>query len=95
MPQPNPIRTPRQSTVRRFWRILPLLAGLALVVAGIGVILVSRGDPELHIHMLIATGVGIFLTVLIGTGLMTLMFISNSSGHDEAATHYRQENDPE
>jgi hypothetical protein len=36
--------------------------------------------------MLIATALGIGLTVLVGTGLMTLAFISNSSGHDEAAS---------
>jgi len=39
-----------------------------------------------HVHMLIATALGIGLTVLVGTGLMTLVFISNSSGHDEAAS---------
>jgi len=72
-----------------------LLALLGLVVAVIAVILVSRGDSTLHIHMMIATGVGIFLTVLVGTGLMTLVFISSSSGHDEAAAHHRQENEEE
>jgi hypothetical protein len=36
--------------------------------------------------MLIATALGIGLTVLLGTGLMTLAFLSSSSGHDEQAT---------
>jgi hypothetical protein len=95
VPQPDPTPGPRQSAVRRFWRIVRLLALLALVVAALAVILVSRGDPTLHIHMIVATGVGIFLTMLVGTGLMTLVFISSSSGHDEAAAHHQQENDQE
>jgi hypothetical protein len=33
--------------------------------------------------------------VLVGTGLMTLVFISNSSGHDEAASRTREENSKE
>jgi hypothetical protein len=70
---------------RRFWRIFRLLLLLAIVVAAIAVILVGAGDPTLHINMLIATGLGVFFTVLLGTGLMTLVFLSAESGHDEAA----------
>ena len=95
MPQQDPTPGPRQSAKRRFWRIFRMLVLLALVIAAIAVILVSRGDPAFHLHMMIATGAGIFITVLVGTGLMTLLFISNSSGHDEAAAHFREENDEE
>lgn len=70
---------------QRFWRIFRLLVLLAIVIAVIAMILVSRGDPTLHVHMLIATGVGVALTVLLGTTLMTLAFLSSSSGHDEEA----------
>jgi hypothetical protein len=28
----------------------------------------------------------VFLSVLLGTGLMGLVFVSNASGHDDAAT---------
>jgi hypothetical protein len=58
-------------------------------------VLVARGDPTLHIHMLIATALGIGLTVLLGTGLMTLVFLSSSSGHDEQVSHIHQEIDEE
>ena len=95
MPSPDPIPSPRRSTKRQFWRIFCLLVGLAFVIAAIAVISVSRGDSTLHIHMMIATGLGIFMTVLIGTGLMTLVFISNSSGHDEAAARFHKENEEE
>jgi hypothetical protein len=93
MPAIDPIPSPRRSTIRRFWRIFRLLVLLSLVIAAIAVLLVAKGDPSLHIHMLIATGLGISLTVLLGTALMTLAFLSSSSGHDEAATHLHQEND--
>jgi hypothetical protein len=39
------------------------------------------------IHMLIATVAGVGLTVLVGTGLMGLVFLSSRTGHDEDAHH--------
>ncbi len=92
-PRPDPLPTPRQTTMRRFWRIFRLLTLLSIVVAAIAVVLVARGDPTIHIHMLIATALGIGLTMLLGTGLMTLAFLSSSSGHDEQASHFDQENE--
>ena len=85
MPRPDPVPTPRQSMLLRFRRIMRLLALLAIVIAAIAVILVSRGDDTVRPHMLIATALGVGLTVLLGTGLMTLVFLSASSGHDEQA----------
>ena len=82
---PDPIPSPRASMKRRFWRIFRLMLLLAVVVAGIAMILVAQGDPRLHINMLIATGLGVGFTILLGTTLMTLVFLSAESGHDEAA----------
>lgn len=96
MPRPDPVPSPRQSTKRRFWRIFRLLALLSVVVAIVAVLLVSRGDSEVHIHMLVATFIGVCLTMLVGTSLMTLTFLSSSSGHDqEAATGRSSEKDKE
>ena len=74
-------------------RIFRLLALLSVIIAAVAVLLVARGDPTLHVHMLIATALGIGFTVLLGTSLMTLVFISADSGHDEAATGGREEED--
>ena len=93
MPRSDPILSPSNSGRRRFWRILGLLTLLSLVVAALAAILVARGDSHLHVHMIVATALGAFLTMLIGSGLMTLLFISSSSGHDEAAARFHQEND--
>jgi hypothetical protein len=82
--------------MRRFWRIFRLLALLSIVIAAIGVILVTRGEGEVHASLIIATALGIGLTVLLGTVLMTLVFLSAESGHDDkAAPHIHEENDKE
>jgi hypothetical protein len=71
--------------VQQFWRIMRLLAALSIVIAGIAVILVAQGDDSLHIHMLIATALMAAGCVLIAGALMTLVFLSSRSGHDEQA----------
>ena len=95
MPKSDPIPSPRESMNRRFWRIFRLLVLLSFVVAAIAVVLVTRGEGEIHPSLVIATAVGVGLTMLVGTGLMTLVFISNSSGHDEAAGGTHEEKDKE
>ena len=82
--------------MRRFWRIFRLLVLLSVLVAAIGLILVTRGAGEVHASLIIATFAGIGFTVLLGTSLMTLVFLSNASGHDEeAAPHIHEESDKE
>lgn len=95
MPKPDPVPSPHQSAKRRFWRISRLLVLLSVVIAAIAVVLVTRGAGEVHASLVIATALGVGLTVLVGTGLMTLVFISNSSGHDEAAGGTHEEIDKE
>jgi uncharacterized membrane protein len=81
---------------QQFWRIFRLLALLSVVVAAIAVALVTRGAGEVHASLIIATFVGVTLTMLLGSALMALMFLSSRSGHDEAAApHVREENDEE
>lgn len=86
MPRPDPIPPRVRPSVRRqFMRIMRLAAVFSIVVAAVAVALVARGQSELHIHMLIATALGMGLTVLLCTALMTLIFLSNRSGHDAEA----------
>jgi hypothetical protein len=37
------------------------------------------------VHMIVATIAGVGLTILVGTGLMGLVFLSSRSGHDDEA----------
>ncbi|MCA1671822.1 MAG: hypothetical protein LC799_06325 [Actinobacteria bacterium] len=78
--------SPRHSMLIRFGRIMKWLALLSVVVAAIAVLLVSRGDEGVPGRLLVATALGVGLTVLLGTALMSLTFLSSSSGHDERAT---------
>ena len=58
------------------------------------VVLVARGQSELHIHMLIATALGIGLSVLLASALMSLIFLSHRSGHDaDAGAPYPESDD--
>lgn len=91
MPRPDPIPGLRGSILRRFWRTMRLMALVSIGCAVIAVVLVARGDPTTHVHMLIATALGVGLTVLLGTALMTLAFVSASSGHDDEAAGLDQE----
>jgi len=68
---------------------------LSIVIAAIAVLLVTQGEGEIHASLIIATGLGIGLTVLLGTSLMALMFLSADSGHDEAAGRSHNEGDDE
>lgn len=94
MPAHDPVPGPKGSMKRRFWRIFRLLLILSAVIAAIAVVVVNAGDSELHINMLVATALGVFFTTLLGTALMSLVFLSNESGHDEAAgaaVHYKED----
>ena len=91
MPEPDPIPSPPLSLFIQFRRIMRWMALFAIAIAALAVAIVARGDSGLHIHMLIATALGVGLTVLLATGLMTLAFLSARSGHDDAAAKAHEE----
>jgi RsiW-degrading membrane proteinase PrsW (M82 family) len=70
---------------KRYWAIMRWMALLAVVTVLLSLIYLQRSGEPLPIHMLIATIAGVGLTVLVGTGLMGLLFVSNRSGLDEDA----------
>jgi heme O synthase-like polyprenyltransferase len=71
---------------RRYRQMMKwMLLAAALTVAAALAWLASSGEP-MPIHMIIATVAGVGFTVLVGTGLMGLVFVSNSSGHDDEAS---------
>ena len=78
---------------RRFARIMRWGAAFSAAIAALAVALVARGDSALHWHMLIATALGTGLTMMMGIGLMSLIFLSNSSGHDDSAANFKDDHD--
>jgi Na+-translocating ferredoxin:NAD+ oxidoreductase RnfD subunit len=85
MPQPDPIPSLRRSQWQRFRRIMRWMSVASILAAAAAVYFVTQGESETKIHMLIATALGAGLTVLLGAALMSLVFISSGSGHDEEA----------
>ena len=94
MPRPDPLPSPRLSLLRKFRRIMKWMALFSIVVAAIAVLLVARGDSGLHIHMLIATALGAGLSVLLAGALMSLVFLSADSGHDEEVSRFEEDERP-
>jgi hypothetical protein len=88
-PVPNRPRRPHADRVdyrARFRRTMGWMALAAFVSVLLALMyLKSFGDP-VPLHMQIATILGVGFTVLVGTGLMALVFLSSRSGHDEDAT---------
>jgi hypothetical protein len=93
-PRRDPILSPRLSLLRQFRRVMKWMALFSIVVAAIAVVLVARGDSGTHVHMLIATALGAGLSVLLAGALMSLVFLSSGSGHDEAASQFEEDEQP-
>ena len=66
--------------------ILLVLFGMLVASTGIAIwAWLEAGKAAISFHGWIALGLGIGLTLLVGMGLMALVFYSNRSGHDERA----------
>ncbi|MFN3944292.1 MAG: hypothetical protein ACK4K7_05140 [Allosphingosinicella sp.] len=77
----------------RYKAMMKWMALAAFVSVLLALIYLKASGVEMPIHAVIATVAGVGLTVLVGTALMGLVFLSNASGHDDAATH-GEWNDP-
>ena len=96
MVKPSPLDDGDTSKVAwaRYRRLMKgmALVSLLAVVGALGWLRFTMGEA-LTIHMMIATAAGVGLSVLVGTALMGLVFLSNRSGHDDQATHGEWNND--
>lgn len=70
----------------RYKRLMSWMAIAAVVAVLLALIYLKSEGRPVPIHMMIATIAGVGLTVLLGTALMGLVFLSNASGHDDAAS---------
>jgi hypothetical protein len=93
MPRPDPVppkrRPPDYRRAEEAWArykaMMKWMAVLAAVCVLLSLIYLKSFGDSVPIHMVIATVAGVGLTVLLGTGLMGLLFLSNRSGHDDEA----------
>jgi hypothetical protein len=70
---------------QRYFAMMRWMALAAIVAVLLALIyLKSFGDP-VPVHMIIATSAGVGFTILVGTGLMGLVFLSSRAGYDDEA----------
>lgn len=69
---------------RRYRRLMLWMATVALLTTTIALTVLRLRNPDASVHLYIAAAAGIFLSVLLGTALMGLVFLSAGTGHDES-----------
>jgi len=89
MPQHDP--TPpgyerRERAWRRYKQMMAWMAVAAVVAIVTALGYLKHDGGEVPPAMVAATIAGVGLSVLLGTGLMGLVFVSHSSGHDDDAS---------
>lgn len=95
MPRHDPVpphRAPSLATIdrrarawRRYKRLMSWMAIAAVVAVLLALLYLKRSGGPVPPAMIAATIAGVGLSVLLGTGLMGLVFVSHISGIDEEA----------
>ncbi|MCB2015514.1 MAG: hypothetical protein R3E11_11710 [Sphingobium sp.] len=67
----------------RFRRLMKWMAFWGLVCVALVLGYFHWTGTPMPIHMIIATSAGVWCTFMLGTGLMSLAFLSSGTGHDE------------
>jgi dipeptide/tripeptide permease len=69
---------------RSAWLPVAIAAGAVIAVAGVVASLWAQvGEVQISLVGWLAMGFGVLLTLALGVGLMTLVFISSRRGYDE------------
>lgn len=69
---------------RRFRRLLVFMLAIAVIAVGTALWMLHRDGVVMHLHFVIAMGLGITVSLLLAGVLMGLVFLSANSGHDDA-----------
>jgi hypothetical protein len=88
-----PMSEERSKAIAEFWRMARWIVGIGVLMA-IGAIVYLAMTGELYFHLVVATILGVFFSVLLGCGLFALSFFSDKSGYDQSvsdATRKRSE----
>lgn len=99
MPRPDPLPSVRESERAALWarfrRMMRWMAVAAVVTVLLALIYLKSSGEPVSVHMQIATVLGVGFSVLVGAGLMALVFLSSRSGHDDEAAQAGQVEDDE
>ena len=68
----------------RYWLLMRWMAGFSVicVIIGLGIMFAIHGWVSIHLY--IATGLAIVFALMLTAALMGLVFLSNTSGHDDS-----------
>ena len=86
MPSHDPVPPSTQRTAEawaRYKKLMSWMVVAAVVAVLLALIYLKSSGGPVPIHMVIATIAGVGFSVLLGTALMGLVFLSNNSGHDD------------
>ena len=75
--------TSSRERAKQEFRTMVKWISVAAVLMVIGALAFLRANGSLTIHMVIATVLGVFISVVLGCGLFALAFFSDKSGHDD------------
>lgn len=75
--------TTARDKAREEFRVMVKWIALAAVLMVIAALYFLHTQGSLTIHMVVATILGVFFSVVLGCGLFALAFFSDKSGHDE------------
>ena len=68
----------------RYRRIMKLLLAVTVGTVALALALLYLYNGAISVHFYIAVALGISFTMLLGGGLMGLVFLSNGTGHDDS-----------
>ncbi|MGZ8286096.1 MAG: hypothetical protein ACXW27_17295 [Allosphingosinicella sp.] len=89
MPRHDPIPPKLEASALAWSRYKTMMKWMALasaVAAALAVAYLKATSDAMPWQMVLATIAGVGLSVLLGTALMGLVFLSDRSGHDDAAS---------
>jgi uncharacterized protein (DUF2062 family) len=89
MPHHDPLPPKAEAPALAWARYRKLMKWMALasaIAAALAVAYLKATSDAMPWQMVLATIAGVFLSVLLGTALMGLVFLSDRSGYDDAAS---------
>jgi len=88
MPQHDPVPSKADASAlawSRYKRMMKWMALASAIAAALAVAYLKATSDAMPWQMVLATIAGVGLSVLLGTALMGLVFLSDRSGYDDAA----------
>lgn len=91
----SPLEDPENAAYAwaRYKRIMRFMMMVTVGVVIIALALLYDGESAKSVHFYIATALGIGFTMLLGSALMGLAFLSSGTGHDESVTDLMEDDE--